>query len=96
MKMDIHIFVTGLIAFGFFIFGLAIGNRCPELEVEPERTCEVVETKIWATQQCLKFQPGCKMNKGPETFAEYKQNKDWVAENCPKNGDDFQSQLSNK
>ncbi len=60
-------------------------------ESEPELTCEVVEMKIWATQQCLKFQPACKMNKGPETFTEYKRNKDWVQANCPDSGDDFLS-----
>jgi len=62
--------------------------------IEPEPTCEVVETKIWAFQQCLKFQPACQMNKGPEIFAEYKNNERWVAEHCPQNGDGFQSQSS--
>ncbi len=90
MKMDYGT-ITLAVAVGFLVGVLFAQYRGSEPEVEPELTCEVVETKIWAVQQCLKFQPGCQMNKGPATFSEYKQNKDWVAEHCPENGDGFQS-----
>ena len=82
--------VVGMLT-GIVIGGLGTMVLYENREPESELTCEVIETRIWAFQQCLKFQPGCQMNKGLESFAEYKQNKDWVVEHCPKNGDGFQS-----
>ena len=81
------------VAFIGFMMGMFISTVFYETS-KSESTCEVVQTKIRAFQQCLKFQPGCQMNKGPEMFAEHKGNKDWVVEHCPKNGDGFQSQSS--
>lgn len=84
---------TGLACiFGGLLTGHMLGHLAEDQTLDPPLTCEVATTKVWATQQCLKFQPGCKINKGPELFTEYKQMKDFVAEHCPEEGDDFSSQ----
>jgi hypothetical protein len=94
MNNPIHVIVC--VALGAMIGHFVIIPAIKNVDAEPVRTCKVVETQIWATQQCLKFQPACQMNKGPDTFAKYKQNKDWVVENCPQSANDFPLDLSNK
>ncbi len=83
--------ITLAVAVGFLVGTLFTSLYRGSEPDKPELTCEVVETKIWAFQQCLKFQPSCRMDKGPAAFAEYRDNKSWVAEHCPKNDDGFQS-----
>jgi hypothetical protein len=81
-----------LILFVGLILGFVFGWLFASVnhEIDPPLTCEIAETKIWATQQCLKFQPSCPKN-GVDMFIEYKQMKDFVALNCPNSGDGFLS-----
>ena len=84
-KHNIHFWMTWILLVG-------IGAHFVQYHFETsEQTCESVKEKIWAFQQCLKFQPACRVD-GPKSFATYHRNKDWVQQNCSDDGDDLLSQ----